>query len=86
MNDLNLKNYLSVKEIAFICKYKLGSKLAETTIKQYIYKSIKNNSINKVIKNRKIYIKTSDFIDFLAINYSKLGFSYNPTIKELPDW
>ena len=84
MNMLNLNDVLSVKEIAFICKYKLGSKLSEATIKQYIYKLIKNNNINVIQQNNQSFIKLADFIEFLSHNYSKLGFNYNPTIKELP--
>lgn len=81
MNDFDFNDLLTVKELSFICKYKFNSKLSERTIKNYIYKNIKNEHIKSISKNNKTFIPFGEFLIFLSKNYSKLGFSYNPIIN-----
>ncbi|MGL4656633.1 MAG: hypothetical protein ACRCWM_12260 [Sarcina sp.] len=80
MNDYDIDNLLTVKELSFICRYKFNSKLSETTIKNLIYKSIKNGDIEAISKNNKTFVSFGEFINFLSKNYLKLGFNYNPIL------
>ena len=81
MNDYDSDELLTVKELSFICKYKFNSKLSEVTLRSYLYKNIKDGHIKSILSDNKTFVHFGDFITFLSKNYSKLGFSYNPTIK-----
>lgn len=73
-----INKVLTVKELAFLCKYKLHSKLLESTIRSYLYKNIKNNLLKAEYKKGQYLIKKYDFEEFLCKYYSQFGFSYNP--------
>ncbi len=74
----DIKKRLTIKESSFLCKYKLHSKLLESTIRSYIYKSIKSNTLNAIYEDGHYLILEADLNKFISENYKHLGFSYNP--------
>lgn len=76
--DSEAEKALTIKEISFICKYKLHSKLLEKTIRSYLYKNIKEHLLPAKFINGRYLILESDFNNFIKENYIHLGFSYNP--------
>lgn len=76
--DSDKEKRLTIKESSFLCKYKLHSKLLESTIRAYIYKNIKSNTLNAIYEDGHYLILETDLNEFISKNYKHLGFSYNP--------
>lgn len=77
--DSDTNKIYTIKESAYICKYKLHSKLSETTIRAYIYRNIKANLLKAIYQNGHYLISEESLNIFIKENYTHLGFSYNPT-------
>ncbi len=82
MLNKNPDDFLEIKQLSFICKYKFNSKLSESTIRNYLYKDIKNKSLKSKYINGHHFIMWGDFLNLLNYDYLRLGFSYNPIIKK----